>query len=402
MKKLVILLFTLLFSITFTCSMLVRTENYIIKNGKVYFNSYENERLSNEKELKNVDIKSFKILNKNDVAYDKNNIYLFGITQNKENYKTSIYSADKETLKVLYSRIVSYEPHISYYKDKDHVYYNYAEITGADAKTFEVLDGNYTKDKNYVYYQGKKIDNADAETFSNLESGYYKDKMFIYYNGKPLEKSNSNKSFKIAVIEKIGNSCEHNFDMYISNNNNVYNFGNLVIGQAKYDPLTFTTYQNWYSKDKNGVYYFGEKITSLDAATFKFYNYSYVSDKNGVYYNKEKITGADPKTFVLLKHNDLTDDRYGKDKNYVYYNGKRIEGVDTKSFEIINFSYSKDKNRVYFNGNVIANADPATFGEAWSKTKGYTGYFMDKKNVYSDGHILERESIKDFEYRKNK
>ena len=400
MKKLVMFLFTILFSVTFTCSRLIRTEKYVIKNGKAYFNSYENERLASEKELKNIDIKSFKILNENDVAYDKNNIYLFGITQNKADYKTAIYNADKETLKVLYSRIVSYEPYISYYKDKNHVYYNYIEVDGADTESFKVLDGSYTKDKNSVYYMGNKMENTDSESFSNLENGYYKDKKFIYYNGKALEKSDSSKGFKIAIIEKIGGPCGYNFDMYISNNDNVYAFGDLVTGKAKYDPITFTAYQNEYSKDKNGVYSLGEKIANLDTATFKFYNYAYVSDKNGVYYNKEKISGADPKSFVLLKRDNLPDDRYGKDKDSVYYNGKKIEGSDVNSFKIIDFSYAKDKDKVYFDGNVITDADPATFGKAFSKTKGYTGYFMDKKNVYSNGYILKEESVKNFKYRK--
>lgn len=399
MKKFTALLFTVLFSTAFTCKMVIRSEKYDLKNGKVYFNSYVNEALESEKQLKNVDIKSFKILNENDIAYDKNSIYLFGIPKNGKNTKDSIYNADKETLQVIFSRVVSYQPHIAYYKDKNNVYYNYIKIPDADPKTFTLLnDFAYSKDKNFVYYNGVKMQNTDAQSFAALESGYFKDKNFIYYKGKALENSDSNKEFKTAFIEKIHTSCDYDFDLYISNNGNTYNFGELT-ANAKYDPASFTAYDNGYSKDKNSVYYFGEKIEGWDPASFKYFNYAYISDKNGVYYNNKKIPEADPKTFELLKFENENDNRYGRDKNSVYFNGKKTDVSDPKSFEIISFSYSKDKKNVYYDGIIVIGADPATFGEAWSKSKGYTGYFMDKKNVYLDGYLLKGENVKDYEYR---
>ena len=399
MKKLAALLFIVLFSTAFTCKMVIHTEKYDLKNGKVYFNSYVNDGLESEKQLKNVDIKSFKILGENDVAYDKNSIYLFGVPKNGKSSEDSIYFADKETLKVIYSRVVSYEPHVSYYKDKNNVYYNYIKIPDADSETFTLLNFSYSKDKNFVYYNGVKMENTDAQSFTNLENGYFKDKNFIYYKGKALENSDSNKEFKTAFIEKIHTSCGYDFDLYISNNGNIYNFAELLTEKPQYDPASFTVYSSQYSKDKNGVYYFGEKVDGLDSASFKYFNYAYVSDKNGVYYNEKKISGADPKTFELLKFDNMNDDRYGRDKNNVYFNGKKINDSDSKSFEIISFSYSKDKKNVYYEGTIVADADPAMFGEAWSKSKGYTGYFMDKKNVYLDGYLLKDENVRDYEYR---
>ena len=242
------------------------------------------------------------------------------------------------------------------------------------------------------------MQNADAQSFAGLENGYFKDKNFIYYGSKVLENSDSNKEFKIAFIEKIHTSCDYDFDLYISNNGNIYNFAELT-ANTKYDPASFITYDNGFSKDKNGVYYFGEKIEDRDPASFKYFNYAYVSDKNGIYYNNKKIPEADPKTFELLKFDGENDNRYGRDKKNVYFNGKKTDVSDPKSFEIISFSYSKDKKNVYYEGTIVADADPATFGEAWSKSKGYTGYFMDKKNVYSDGYILKSENVKDYEYR---
>ena len=38
---------------------------------------------------------------------------------------------------------------------------------------------------------------------------------------------------------------------------------------------------------------------------------------------------------------------YYKDKNYIYYNGDRQYLVDLNSFEILNGVYSKDKNGIY-------------------------------------------------------
>lgn len=70
---------------------------------------------------------------------------------------------------------------------------------------------------------------------------------------------------------------------------------------------------------------------------------------------------VDVKTFVRIKYD------FFKDKNYVYYHGQRfakLDFVDLNTFEILNEVYSKDKNNVYKNMegfNIIEGADPKTF-----------------------------------------
>jgi len=73
--------------------------------------------------------------------------------------------------------------------DKNHVYWFVAEeakiITGADPKTFHVIDFTFSKDKNSVYNKVEldkieKLPNVDVASFTMWDDGYYYDKSYIY------------------------------------------------------------------------------------------------------------------------------------------------------------------------------------------------------------------------------
>ena len=366
-------MFSLFFTVSYTCKMIVKEQKYTLKDGKVYFNTYRSD-IGEEQEisgilLKDADVNSFKILSYEDVAYDNSNIYVFGMTKAQNEKKYDIYNADKSTL-VLINNYIILKAGIS---------------------------SSYYKDKNAVYYNYMKIKEADSESFTALENGYYKDRKYIYYQGKKLVNSDTTKDFRSIHIEKIHSTCDYEYDLYAENNGNEYYFGEIYKGESKYDIGTYIVLEYGYSKDKNHVYYFGDITENIDSETFKLFKYAYFTDKNGVYYMKNLISGSDPETFSLLEYEGIISGNYGKDKNSVYFNGKRVEGADAGTFKLIDYYYSKDKNHVYYyTGNIVPKADPATFRKALKRDGSYTDYYIDKKFVYYIGDVLKNEKIKDY------
>ena len=154
--------------------------------------------------------------------------------------------------------------------------------------------------------------------------------------------------FSIAIISLIYPVRSYAITRYILSDGKVY-YENLR-NRSEIEGADIQTFKNldyFYAKDKNNVYYYGEKLNGVDPVTFKILDYSYTKDKNFVYHYRDRLDGVDPLTFKILDHD------YAKDKNNVYYNLEILAGADSASFKILNFSYAKDKNNVYYNGNKI-------------------------------------------------
>ncbi len=78
-----------------------------------------------------------------------------------------------------------------------------------------------------------------------------------------------------------------------------------------------------------------------------------------VEYTVKEVKGADPKTFRFLA--ERIEGVWGKDRNGIYFFEQRIEGVDIATWQPLDWDYSKDKNYVYKGAQRVKNADPKTF-----------------------------------------
>ena len=76
----------------------------------------------------------------------------------------------------------------------DKVYHRDTLITGADAKTFEIVSWNWERDANYYYFFGKKVSYIDRKSFKDLDYHYGKDKFSVYYDDKVIKGADA-KSF---------------------------------------------------------------------------------------------------------------------------------------------------------------------------------------------------------------
>lgn len=121
--------------------------------------------------------------------------------------------------------------------------------------------------------------------------------------------------------------------------------------------FTLTTSCVKYNIKDNGVYYIDwneakgkeEKLLkNADKNSFEsLSNDYYGKDKNYVFYKGNKIAGADPKTFQLIEGG------YAIDNNRAYYYGDSIDNSNSRGFEIIDKYYSKDHKNVYYTTNPL-------------------------------------------------
>lgn len=368
-----------------------------------------------DKKLKGIDAKTFEEISFS-IVKDKNGLHIllnsddFGIKT--RNLKIS--GLDLKTLKKLEN---------GYYKDKNNVYYdldnNLYTIKNADLATFEVLNSPYSssiyfaKDKNNVYYQNKKINGIVADGFEQIQSNFIKDKNGIY----KFEENENEKSLKITPINaKIDFKNLKELDWkYFGDDKNIYYFDESdfkKLDRADINSFERIEYTGFF-KDKNNVYYDGEKVEGIDMNSIEVINGMCIKDKNSVFYEGKKLRNISPDNFNIFD-SGLSYDKILIDKNGIYKfietedNKKAIEvtrldskGIDLETLERItspmdSSNYFKDKNGVYFmDGNKfvkINGADKDSF-EVTMRGK----YGKDKNNVYFEGKKMEGKNPVDFE-----
>ena len=368
-----------------------------------------------DKKLKGIDAKTFEEISFS-IVKDKNGLHIllnsddFGIKT--RNLKIS--GLDLKTFKKLEN---------GYYKDKNNVYYdldnNLYTIKNADLATFEVLNSPYSssiyfaKDKNNVYYQNKKINGIVADGFEQIQSNFIKDKNGIY----KFEENENEKSLKITPINaKIDFENLKELDWkYFGDDKNIYYFDESdfkKLDRADINSFERIEYTGFF-KDKNNVYYDGEKVEGIDMNSIEVINGLCIKDKNSVFYEGKKLRNISPDNFNIFD-GGLSYDKILVDKNGIYKfietedNKKAIEvtrldskGIDLETLERItspmdSSNYFKDKNGVYFiDGNKFVKINGADKDSFRVTMRGKYG--KDKNNVYFEGKKMEGKNPQEFE-----
>ena len=374
-----------------------------------------------EYKLDGIDAKTFEKISSN-IVKDKNGLYfLEDIEKENENIeiktrKINIKGLDLKT----FEHIDDY-----YYKDKNNVYYesynNLYKIENADLATFEVLNSPYSssiyfaKDKNNVYYQNKKINGIVADGFEQIQSNFIKDKNRLYKIDEDEEKNEIklipiNEKVNLENFEEIGGN-------YYKDDKNLYYFGENEFKKIEgADPNSFK-YDNenhtFIAKDKNNVYFEGEKVKGIDVNSAEGINGLWIKDKNNVFYEGKKLKGISSDNFSYF-NDGLSYDKILIDKNGIYKfietenNKKTIEltrlnskGIDLETLERItspmdSSNYFKDKNGVYFmDKNKFVKINGADKDSFRVTMRGKYG--KDKNNVYFEGKKMEGKNPVDFE-----
>ena len=365
------------------------------------------------KKVIGVDAKTFEEVGY-DIVKDKNGLHIL-IDSNETEIKTKNLKADGIDLKTL-KKLDN-----GYFKDKNNIYYglngNLYKIKNADLQTFEVLNSLYSssvyfaKDKNNVYYNGKKLDGIVPNDFEQIQSYFIKDKNGIY----KFEEGENEQDLKITPINaKIDFKNLKEIDWkYFGDDKNIYYFDESDF--KKLDKADINSFERidstGFFKDKNNVYYDGEKVEGIDMNSIEVISGMCIKDKNSVFYEGKKLRNISPNNFNIFD-GGISYDKILVDKNGAY---KLLENenqkdkiipldsknIDLKTLERIDSpidssNYFKDKNGVYFlNGEKfvkINGADIDTFEVTMSGK-----YGKDKNNVYFEGKKMEGKNSVDFE-----
>ena len=362
------------------------------------------------KKIKDVSPKGFEILDAKYVKDDKNlykfetdSLSYFSSNEIKPK-KVSIDGLDVKSFKVLENKKASLT---DYYTDKNSVYFHkddLRKITGADKNSFEILEEYIARDKNNVYSKGEKLGNIDIKSFKYFEDGLAKDKNRVFY----IEDNKDVTGVDAKTFERMGETY------YFRDKNNVfalkdYNPYDLEI-LKNIDRNSFNTLSKEIGKDKNGVYYFGEKIDGISSNNAKVVealgDNDYILQSGNDHYlmtvnekdsdNNERFEikkidslNIDFDTFKYFEIYDLY-----KDKNSFYYHSdndlKKIKSdIDVKSAEkmIKLRDFIKDKNNIYHFSdgklekiNLKIDVNNLEYLDDGNST--FSNYLRDGKNVY--------------------
>ncbi len=271
-----------------------------------------------------------------------------------------------------------------YIKTNNEVYYKYAEgkdfqfkVKNVDLGTFKVLNDKYAKDVKNVYFSGNKsFEDVDAGTFEVLPTDYSKDKNNVYSpeNGW-IQRINGANPKTIKVLNQF----------YLKDDKNVF-FNDEKILDADANSFIALDKENGYAKDKNSVYYFGQKVEGANAKTFEVISDGeYSKDDKNVYASGEIIKGADPETF-----REFPETSYSRDKNNLYYyfgENKFLGKIDENNFEFLNHSIVRNGNEIYFYGKKLKLKNSKKFKLIKNSHIMFTGssiivYGKDDENVY--------------------
>ncbi len=362
------------------------------------------------KKLKDVSTKKFEILDEKYVK-DYKNLYnlktdslsFFSIDEIKPK-KVSIDGLDVKSFKVLENKKASLT---DYYTDKNSVYFHkddLRKITGADKNSFEILEEYIARDKNNVYSKGEKLGNIDIKSFKYFEDGLAKDKNRVFY----IEDNKDVTGIDAKTFERMGESY------YFRDKNNIFalkDYNPYDLEMLKnIDRNSFNTLSKEIGKDKNGVYYFGEKIDGISSNNAKVVealgDNDYILQSGNDHYlmtvnekdsdNSERFEtkkidslNIDFDTFKYFEISDLY-----KDKNSFYYHSdndlKKIKSdIDVKSAEkmIKLRDFIKDKNNIYHFSDgklekINLKIDVNNLEYLDDGNSVFNSYLRDGKNVY--------------------
>lgn len=213
-------------------------------------------------------------------------------------------------------------------------------------------------------------------------------------------------------LEKLQNADAKTFEIFKESKsfgrdkNNVYYLGDKL---NKIDPKTFEVVEGYYItmfKDKNGIYTFGKNYDKLKIINFKengididFNDFKVISsenptiyrNKNDIYFQKGgkiyPIKNVDAKTFEKINGRSYLDNKYYRDKNDVYYFSSdkmlKLENADRNSVNELSENILRDKNNVYFENQKIKGLDVNSFKVIYeNRISEPENLIKDKNGVY--------------------
>ena len=185
--------------------------------------------------------------------------------------------------------------------------------------------------------------------------------------------------------------------MYSKDRNSVF-IGGRKIKEADLKTFERLSVTDYYSKDKNNLYYQEVKIDKIGNKNLKILysdGVDLIKNGNKIFAEGKKLNIKSPETFeiILSKYYNFPNLIYGKDDKNVYaiskfdktYSSKVIKNADVNSFEVMeNSMYTKDKNNIYFTRDNTIKLEGAD-KDSFVIQENDNDFSYDKNNVYFMG-----------------
>lgn len=446
----------------------------VLGHGYSAYSKDKNNVYFTDRIIKKADPQTFEIIQVGykEYAKDKKHIYYQGeVLEGFSQISGSKYITDGKNIyllpyrtKVLNADVASFEPVDDVYaKDRNNLYYNAYPVKGFDTSTFIYLYPGIVADKNNVYKSGNIDSKIDASTLQKINDKYFKDKNHVYFGYYIVEKADP-ETFRpidelyavdknylylgIKVLYRLAHnnpdSVRYEGDFLVIDEKRVFHKGK----NTQVDPKSHKALNQYYSEDKNGIYYYYSfsfrPVTGADKESFEILSSRYARDKKNVYYEGIKIHNVHRHSFQVLcdtiqfnrmyKPYDqfqisIANDKYVtclyarpqedikinaetfKIHDFDFEDGSTLisdhshacnvsryfitpTDIDIHTFTKYHSVYYKDKNHVYLNASKKLDADRDSFRKG--RTLNYKQYYVDKNHVYLDGAIQEHLKVEDY------
>jgi hypothetical protein len=282
-----------------------------------------------------------------------------------------------------------------------------ANVPGADADTYQLLNHAWAVDKNRVYFEGEPLRGADRQSFKVLNELYARDAKKLYCKAESVAAVVDPANFQVLDTGEAVASHWVRYLGYARDGSNVY-YAEAYSGAPSVvrgaEVHSFVSKGHGFGCDSNYAYYAGKRMKGSTALQFELLDAHHSRDAKSVFYLDRRIDGTVPADFEII------GEYIGRDKERVYDHGVPIAGVDPATyqeldgiylfrdrshvyasnepqrhidmdtFEFIGYDYFADKNGVYWRGKKIKGADRSSF-----EATGYNQANDKHRNYYNDG-----------------
>jgi hypothetical protein len=195
--------------------------------------------------------------------------------------------------------------------DGKKVFHYGREIRGADAKTFEVLLGDYARDAKHVYIGSHTCNKIDRATFRVLNANYGVDAHSVWFRNGPIKHAD------VTTFRPLDSGFIHNGatfaagaflrDGYSTDGKSVW-FGVFELKTA--DPQSFVSLGNGFGHDRERVYFERKMIPGAHRQTWRHWRGYLSVDKDHVYWTGHKVEGVHRPSITLLEAENCFMDRH--------------------------------------------------------------------------------------------
>lgn len=261
-----------------------------------------------------------------------------------------------------------------------------ANVPGADAASWRLLNHAWAVDASSVYLNGKRLKEVSRATFRVLNEIYARDDQRIFCTKGATAVVADPATFEL-LDDAVGHS-DSDPRGYARDAAHVYfarTFRPMSIVKGA-DPASFVVLPHRYGCDAKSLYFEGKPVRNSKPENIEFLDERYVRAGTGVFFNGKRVAHAKAKDFRV--HD--AENGVWRDNERVFANGLAIDGADPASFVVLAGGLSRDARQVFVHGKALPAIDIATF-----RHLGFD-YFCDCKDYYWAGEPMEFVHRKSF------